>query len=168
MSTIHDDDKTFNGAATFKGGVTIDPASVSAASTFVPIKRYISQKITEADLSSGATCTVALTGEPTGMIPQACYVVSDESTTSGNAATTGLTCEIGIAGDPDFLMVSTSVFGAAGRKEAYAGVGIDSYRASDALVAKFTAVGGGSENCSHITNLSLRVVVLYCPVSAEA
>lgn len=168
MATIYADDKEFNGSATFKGGITIDPSSVSAGSTFVPTLRYISQKITEADLSSGATCTVALTGEPTAMIPQAAYVVTDESTTSGNGATTGLTCEVGLAGDPDFLMVSTSVFGAAGRKEAYAGVGIDSYRASDALVVKFTAVGAGSENCSHITNLSMRVVILYAPVSAEA
>lgn len=168
MSTIHDDVKTFNGAATFKGGVTIDPASVSAANTFVPCKRYVSQLITQAALSAGATCTVALTGEPTAMIPQACYVVTTDTTTSGDAATTGLTCEVGLAGDPDFLMVSTSVFGAAGRKEAYAGVGIDSYRAADPLVVKFTAAGGGSEDCADITNLNLRVVILYCPVSAEA
>lgn len=168
MSTNYDDDKVFNGSATFKGGITIDPSSVANANTFVPIKRYVSQLITQADLSSGATCTVALTGEPTAMIPQACYVVTDESTTSGNGATTGLTCEVGIAGDPDFLMVSTSVFGAAGRKEAYAGVGIGSYRAADAIVAKFTAVGAGSEDCDDISNLNLRVVILYYPVSAEA
>jgi hypothetical protein len=168
MPTIHDDDKTFNGAATFNGGVTIDPASVSAANAMVPTRRYISQLITQAALTAGATCTVALTGEPTGMIPQACYVVTDEATTSSSGDTTGLTCEVGLAGDPDFLMVSTSVFGAAGRKEAYAGVGIDSYRASDALVVKFTAVGAGSEDCADISNLNLRVVILYCPVSAEA
>lgn len=65
-------------------------------------------------------------------------------------------------------MVSTSVFGSAGRKEAYAGVGIDSYRAADPLVVKFTAAGAGSEDCAHISNLSLRVVILYIPVSAEA
>lgn len=162
------DSITFEQPVTLQGGVTIDPASVSAANTFVPMKRYVSQLITEADLSSGATCTVALTGEPTAMIPQAAYVVTSESTTSGNGATTGLTCEVGLAGDPDFLMVSTSVFGSAGRKEAYAGVGIDSYRAADPLVVKFTAVGAGSENCSHISNLALRVVILYAPVSAEA
>lgn len=168
MATRYDDDKDFHGASTFKGGITIDPATVSDANTFVPMMRYVSQLITQADLSAGATCTVALTGEPTAMIPQACYVVSDESTTSGDGATTGLTCEVGLAGDPDFLMVSTSVFGAAGRKEAYAGVGIDSYRAADPLVVKFTAVGAGSEDCADITNLNLRVVVLYAPVSAEA
>ena len=67
---------------TLEGGVTIDPASVSAANTFVPCKRYVSQLITQAALSAGATCTVALTGEPTAMIPQACYVVTDETTTA--------------------------------------------------------------------------------------
>lgn len=168
MATTYQDSITFEQPVTLEGGVTIDPASVSAANTFVPCKRYVSQLITQAALSAGATCTVALTGEPTAMIPQACYVVTDETTTSGDAATTGLTCEVGLAGDPDFLMVSTSVFGAAGRKEAYAGVGIDSYRAADPLVVKFTAVGAGSEDCADITNLNMRAVILYCPVSAEA
>lgn len=169
MSTNHKDDKTFEGAVTFKGGVTIDPASVSAASTFVPTLRYVSQLITQANLSAGATCTVALTGEPTAMIPQACYVVTDEATTSGSGDTTGLTVEIGLnGGDADAYMVSTSVFGAAGRKEAFAGAVIDSYRAADAIVAKFTAVGAGSEDCADISNLNMRVVILYYPVSAEA
>lgn len=168
MSTIHKDDKIFEGAVTLKGGVTIDPASVSAASTFVPTLRYVSQLITQANLSAGATCTVALTGEPTAMIPQACYVVTDETTTSGSGDTTGLTVEIGISGDDDAYMVSTSVFGAAGRKEAFAGAVIDSYRAADAIVAKFTAVGAGSEDCADITNLNMRVVILYYPVTAEA
>lgn len=151
---------------TFSSTVAFSPPSGSVQTQFVS-KRYVSQKITESALSSGATCTVALTGEPVGIIPRACYVVTDESTTSGNVATTGLTVEIGIAGDADFHMVSTSVFGAAGRKEAYAGVGIDGYRASDAIIAKFTAVGAGSENCSHITNLSMYVVLYYDEVSAE-
>ncbi len=168
MPTHYDDDKTFNGAVTLKGGVTIDPASVSAANTFVATKRYVSQVITQANLSAGATCTVALTGEPTTMIPQACYVVTDETTTSGSGDTTGLTVEIGISGDDDAYMVSTSVFGAAGRKEAFAGAVIDSYRAADAIVAKFTAVGAGSEDCADISNLNLRVVILYASVSAEA
>lgn len=151
---------------TFESTVTFSPPSGSVQTQFIS-KRYVSQKITESALSSGATCTVALTGEPVGMVPRYCYVVTDETTTSGNGATTGLTVEIGIVGDPDFHMVSTSVFGAAGRKEAYAGVGIDGYRANDAIIAKFTAVGAGSENCSHITNLSMYVVLMYDEVAAE-
>lgn len=168
MATNHDEDKTISGLLTLKGGLAIDPSSVANADTFVVEKRYVSQLITQAALSAGATCTVALTGEPTAMIPRACYVVTDEATTSSSGDTTGLTCEVGLAGDPDFLMVSTSVFGAASRKEAYAGVGIDGYRAADPLVIKFTAVGAGSEDCADISNLNLRVVILYTPVSAEA
>lgn len=150
----------------FECPVTFSPPAGSVQSQFVE-DQYVSQKITEADLSSGATCTVALVGEPTAMIPTACYVVTDEATTSGNAATTGLSVEIGIAGDADFHMASTSVFGAAGRKEAYRGVGLSGYRASDAIIAKFTATGAGSENCSHITNLSMRVVLRYQRVATE-
>ena len=146
--------------------VTFSAPSGSVQSQFVE-DQYVSQKITEADLSSGTSCTVALVGEPTGMIPTACYVVTDEATTSGNAATTGLSVEIGIVGDPDFHMASTSVFGAAGRKEAYRGVGLGGYRSADAIIAKFTVTGGGSENCSHITNLSLRVVLRYQRVATE-
>lgn len=83
-------------------------------------------------------------------------------------ATTGLAVEIGIAGDADAYMVSTSVYSTAGRKEARGGVELGGYRSADAIVAKFTAAGGGSENCSHITNLNMRVVIEYIPVSAEA
>ncbi len=159
---------TFNDPITFTRGITITPATVAAGNAFVPVKRYVSQLITQAALSAGATCTVALTGEPTGCIPIACYVVTDESTTSGDAATTGLAVEIGISGDANAYMESTSVFGAAGRKEAYAGVLTGGYRAADAIVAKFTAAGAGSEDCADITNLNMRVVILYASVSAEA
>lgn len=146
--------------------VTFSAPSGTVQSQFVA-QRYVSQLITQAALSAGATCTVALTGEPTGMIPLACYVVTDETTTSGNGATTGLSAEVGISGDPDFHMVSTSVFGAASRKEAYAGVGIGAYRANDAIQLKLTATGGGSESCAHITNLNLYVVLYYIQVAAE-
>lgn len=161
MATRFDDDITFTGL------VTLTPKTGAVQTQFIP-KRYVSQLITQAALSAGATCTVALTGEPTGMIPLACYVVTDETTTSSSGDTTGLTVEIGIGGDPDFHMVSTSVFGAAGRKEAYAGVGIGAYRAADAIVAKFTAVGAGSEDCADISNLNMRVVLYYIEVAAEA
>lgn len=160
MSTRFDDDITFTGA------VTLTPKTGAVQTQFIP-KRYVSQLITQAALSSGATNTINLTGEPVGMIPLACYVMTDEATTSGNAATTGLTAEVGISGDPDFHMVSTSVFGAASRKEAYAGVGIGAYRASDSIQLKLTAVGGGSENCSHITNLNMYVVLYYLEVASE-
>ena len=150
----------------FSCPVTFSAPSGSVQSQYV-VQRYVSQLITQAALSAGATCTVALTGEPTGMIPVACYVVTDETTTSSNGATTGLTVEVGIVGDPDFHMVSTSVFGAAGRREAYAGVGIGAYRASDAVVAKFTAVGAGSEDCAHISNLNMYVVLYYISVATE-
>ena len=163
MATIYADDIIFT------KGVSFDPADATAGSAMVPCKRYVSQRITEADMTAGATCTVALTGEPTAMIPIACYVVTDEVTSSGDAATTGLAAEVGIvSGDADFLMTSVSVFGAAGRKQtATAGVGLNCYRAADALAVKFTAAGAGSEDCADIDNLSLRVVILYQPVSAE-
>ena len=48
-----------------------------------------------------------------------------------------------------------------------AGVGLNCYRASDALCVKFTATGAGSEDVGDIDNLSLRVVILYAPVTAE-
>ena len=165
MATIYADDITFTRAVSF------DPVDATAGNAMVPTKRYVSQLITEAHLTGGAaTCTVALTGEPTAMIPRACYVVTDEATTSGDVATTGLAAEVGIvSGDADFLMTSVSVFGAAGRKQtATVGVGLGCYRASDALCVKFTATGAGSEDVGDIDNLSLRVVILYAPVSAEA
>lgn len=152
----------------FTQGIEVVPDDATAGNAFAPVKRYVSQLITQASLSAGATCTVALTGEPTAMIPIACYVVTDETTTSGNGGTTGLAAEVGIAsGDADFLMKSTSVFGAASRKEtAVVGVGLGNYRASDALAVTFTASGGGAD-CSHITNLNMYVVILYVSVSAE-
>lgn len=151
---------------TFESTVTFSAPVGTVQSQFV-VQRYVSQKITESALSSGTTNTINLTGEPTAMIPVAAYVVTDEATTSGNVATTGLTVEIGISGDPNFHLESTSVFGAAGRKEAYAGVGMGGYRSADAIQAKFTAVGAGSENCSHITNLSMYVVIYYLQVATE-
>ena len=160
--TIYDDKPRFT------QGIEVEPADATAGNAFVPIKRYVSQLITQASLSAGASCTVALTGEPTGMIPIACYVVTDETTTSGNGSTTGLAAEVGIAsGDADFLMTSVSVFGSASRKStATTGVGLHCYRASDALAVTFTATGGAPD-CAHITNLNMYVVILYVPVSAE-
>lgn len=146
--------------------VTFSAPSGSVQSQFV-VQRYVSQLITQAALSAGATNTINLTGEPTAIIPIAAYVVTDETTTSSNGATTGLSAEVGISGDPNFLLESTSVFGAAGRKEAYAGVGMGGYRSADAIQLKLTATGAGSEDCAHISNLNLYVVLYYISVATE-
>lgn len=163
------DDATITGDLTVSGAVDLSGAdSITLPSTHYVARRYVSQAITTTALSAGATCTVALTGEPTTMIPLACYVVTSVATTSSSVNTTGLTVEIGISGDDNFYMESTSVFGAAGRKEAYAGVGMGGYRAADSIVAKFSAVGGGSEDCGDIDALSMYVVIYYLTVAAES
>lgn len=131
---------------------------------------YLSQTITHADLTAGATCTVALEGEPTAWIPLAVWCETTVETTSGDAATTGLSVILGTAGDDNGYLESTNVFGAASVKNAPAAVAAlvgKGYRGGDALIAKFTAAGAGSEDCADITALSIRFGVLYAvPVSA--
>lgn len=164
MSTREDDDFTFNGTTTFAGPVvmagTVDISSATLAN--MP-RRYVSQSIVHGALTGGsATCTVALTGEPTtGMMPIACYAVTSATTTSGDGSTTGLTVKIGTSGDDDGYLQEISIFGAAGRKEGASGVMIGGYRGdAEALIATFTATGGAAD-CAHITALALKIVVVY-------
>lgn len=121
---------------------------------------YTSQVITQADFTSGSTKSIALTSPPTNMVPIGCYVVTTGTVAGNGASTNALTVEVGRSADPDSLMKSVSVFGAAGRKAGLRGDELNSLRVSDALEIKFTA-GGGAPNVTDITGLSLRVVILY-------
>lgn len=160
MSTIYNDDLTFKRDVTFE-------ATPTMPSTSLLVKRYVSQSIVHGALTGGAaTCTVALTGEPTGMIPIACYAVTSVTTTSGNSNTTGLTIKVGNSGDDDGYLAAVSVFGAAGRKEGAPGAQLQGYRASDALIATFTATGPAAD-IAHITALAVKIVVLYIEVASE-
>lgn len=170
---INEDDMTFKKPVTMTGGTTITGAvDLSSASVSMPagqaLKRYVSQRIDTSMLIGGsATQTIALTGEPTAMIPIAAYIVTASSLVSGNGGTTGCTAEVGTSGDADGYLVSHSIFGAPARKEGTAGVMISAYRNSDALLLKLTA-SGGSANIGHLDQMDLRVVVLYTEVSAES
>lgn len=122
---------------------------------------YTSQVITQADLTTGATKVLALASPPTAMLPVGCYVITTGGpVASNNGSTTGLAVEVGVTADPDSLMKSVSVFGTAGRKGGARGDDLNSFRSADALEIKFTATGG-APNVTHITGLSLRVVLLY-------
>lgn len=169
--------EVFNGTEVSQGSITIGAdgnvaisgsLNVGGAAT-VPLRRYVSQAITQADFTGGsATQSIALTGEPTGMLPDKVYVVTDGGpVASSSGDTTGLSCEVGIASDPDLFMQSANLLGAAGRKEAYAGQGLHGYRAADPIEIKFTATGPAAD-LAHITGLSVRVVMVYNEVSAES
>lgn len=163
---------TCNGTLDANGAITLDGASsITYPPNYPGVRRYVSQAITEADFSAGATDEVALTGFPTACQPIACYVVtSGGPVVSGDGATTGLTASVGLTGggNGELYLGAASVFGAAGRKEGSTGGSLlGKYRAADAPIVVFTAVGGGSEDVTDITGLSLRVVVHYIPVAAE-
>lgn len=148
--------------------VTTGTVNLSGATLTMPTgtryyQQYTSQVITQADLTAGASCTVALTGEPTSDVPLAAYMVTALATTSSAGTTTGLTCQLGIAGLPASYIADTSIFGAAGLKEAYTGTLITTARAADALVATFTATGG-TPDCAEINQLSITFVVLYASI----
>lgn len=152
-------------------GLTVATADGEAGFAGYQLNRtYLSQTITHADLSAGATCTVALESEPSGWIPLSVWCETTVETTSGDAATTGLSVILGTAGDDNGYLESTNIYGAASVKNAPAAVGAlvgKGYRGGDALIAKFTAAGAGSEDCADITALSLRFGVLYAvPVAA--
>lgn len=160
MATQYNDDKQFNGLTTLAGGVAF-------ATNTQAVLRYVSQSIVHGDLTGGqAVSTIALTGEPTGWIPVGAYMVTSAATTSSNGNTTGLTCSVGISGVTEGYLAAASVFGAAGRKEAFGGTLLGSYRSSDALIATITATGG-TPNCAHINSLAIKIVVCYLAVSTE-
>lgn len=159
------DDLTFHKTITATNTVDLSAATVTLPTGQVPIKRYVSQRIASADVAaSGATQSIALTGEPTGAIPIAayieCYATGGVYSTSGS--TTGLTVEVGTAGDPDGYVKSVSIFGATGPvANGVRGDMIGCYRGTDALILKLTATGG-TPNVAHIANnLDLKVVVIY-------
>lgn len=158
----------FDCPVSFTGAVDLSAGTITLPTTQFQVKRYVSQSIVHGDLTAGsATCTVALTGEPTGIIPIAAYAVTSVTTTSGNGSTTGLTVKIGPSGDDDGFLPAVSIFGAASRKEGTApGAMLGSYRASDALIATFTATGGAAA-IAHITAMAVKIVVLYLEVAAE-
>lgn len=153
MATIHSDPHEFRQLVTL-------PANYQF------VRRYVSQAITHADLTAGASCTVALTGEPTASVMLAAYVVTSVETTSSTGDTTGLTMKVGTAGLADGYANETDIFGAAGRKQSGA-VTLSGYRAGDALIATFTATGG-SPDCADIAALSVRFVLFYLTPAAES
>lgn len=168
MSTKEDDDYTFNGTTTFAGPVVMTGSVDIASATLANMpRRYISQSIVHGDLTGGAaSATIALTGEPTGMIPIACYVITTATTTSSNGSTTGLTIKVGTSGDDDGYLQAVSIFGAAGRKEGAPGVMLGGYRAAESLLVVLTATGGAAD-IGHISALAVKVVVVYIAAYTE-
>lgn len=158
------DDLIFHKTLTATSTVDLSAATVTLPTGQVPLKRYVSQRISASDVTSGATQSIALTGEPAGAIPIAayieCYAGAGVSSTSGN--TTGLTVEVGTAGDADGYVKSVSIFGATGPvANGVRGDMIGCYRGTDALILKLTATGA-VPNMAHIAeNLDLKVVVIY-------
>jgi hypothetical protein len=165
MTTQYRDDIEFKGPVTFEGEVDLSSATVTSPTGEVPVKRYVSQRIAAADVAaSGATQSIALTGEPTGAIPIAAYVecYSSGGVSSTNGNTTGLSVEVGTAGDADGYVKSVSIFGVTGPvANGTRGDMIGCYRGTDALILKLTATGA-VPNVAHIAeNLDLKVVVIY-------
>lgn len=159
------DSLTFHQPITATSTVDLSGATVTLPTGQTAVMRYVSQRIASSDVAvSGATQSIALTGEPAGSIPIAayieCYATGGVSSTSGN--TTGLTVEVGTAGDPDGYVKSVSIFGVTGKVTgAVQGDMIGCYRGADALLLKLTATGG-TPNVAHIgDNLDLKIVVIY-------
>lgn len=161
MSTIHRD------AQIFKGTVDLSAATLTPPTNAQLVKRYISQSVVHGALTGGAaTCTVALTSEPTSLIPIGAYAETTVATTSSNGGTTGLTVKIGTSGDDDGYLPAVSIFGAASRKEGNTpGALLLTHRSADALIATFTATGGAAD-IAHISALALNIVIVYIDVSA--
>lgn len=166
-------DKINAAIATLDGLASLAVATADGEGGFAGyqlFKAYLSQTITHADLAAGATCTVALENESTGWIPLSVWCETTVETTSSSGDTTGLSVILGTAGDDNGYLESTNIFGAASIKTAPSAVGAlvgKGYRPADALIAKFTAAGAGSEDCADIDALAIRFGVLYAvPVSA--
>lgn len=162
------DDAAVGGDLAVTGAISGASLSVGGAAV-VPERRYVSQTITQADLTAGASCVVQLTGEPAGAyIPIAAYLVTSAETTIDGEDTAGLTCQVGVGTDDDALVKDTSVAGAAGRKSSTQGAASigQVLGAGTGIYATFTAAGG-SPDCADVTALSLRVVVLYRELTSE-
>lgn len=162
------DDAAIGGDLTVTGAISAASLSLGGAAV-VPERRYVSQTITHADLTAGASCVVQLTGEPSGAyIPIAAYLVTSAETTITGEDTTDISCQVGIGSDDDALVKDTSVAGTAGRKGSASGAAFLG-RVQDAgtsIFATFTATGD-SPDCADVTALSLRVVVLYRELTSE-
>jgi len=158
------DSLTFHQPITATSTVDLSAATVTLPTGQVPLKRYVSQRISASDVTSGATQSIALTGEPAGAIPIAayieCYAGAGVSSTSGN--TTGLTVEVGTAGDPDGYVKSVSIFGVTGKVVGgVRGDMLGCYRGTDALLLKLTATGATPDVAHIADDLDLKVVVIY-------
>lgn len=154
----------------FHDTVDMSEATVTHPTNQPGVKRYVSQSITQADLTAGVSCTVALTGEPTGILPLAAYVVTSATATSSSGDTTGLNVKVGPVADDDGYVQTSATLGAAGRKERSSGSSpaamLGTYRAVDALLATFTATGGDPD-CADISALAMKVVIYYVEVATE-
>lgn len=127
------------------------------------VYRWVSAQVTEADITSGTSQGIALSGFPTGVIPISAYLIADEQATSGNGSTTGLTAQLGVSGATGvYLNAGANLLSASttGRLANYAGSVLGSYRAADALLLTITATGGAPD-VDHISNFAMRVVVDY-------
>lgn len=160
--TTHNDQHVFKAGVRFEGAVTY---GTDAVANDPPLK-YVSQEILSADMTSGTTKTIALTGFPANITPEYCYVhTAAEVASSSMANTTGATVEVGTGGDPDALMGSISIFGAAAPVTGARGVELGKL-ATLTVNLKITATGPGTPNVTHLTGLQIKVVVGYRQVSA--
>lgn len=142
--------------------LTMPDAPAAGTSAPMVVQRYVSQTITSAMLTpSGATKVIALTGAPVGAFILGCVVETAEEVTSSTGDTTGLEIEVGYTADPDSILKSLSVFGAAGIKTGPATLGVTQgqYQA-ETLEVKFTATGGAPD-VEDIDDLALTVTILY-------
>lgn len=131
---------------------------------------YLSQTITQADLSAGPTCAVLLDAVPLPMIPVACYGRTTVNTTSGNANTTSLKFAVGYTDAVNYLTSDSDelVGSGIGLKETTAVCGgpkgLNSLNVAGTLVAYFTA-DGGAPDCADIDSLGLTIEILYYSVA---
>lgn len=164
------DDLTVTGTATVTNldvdGGTVDLSSVMTLTMpngFTEVKTYTSSEL-NISLSGVATETIDLPGPQSAIILGA-VITTLGAVSSSNGSTTGLAAEVGIASDPDFLLQSLSVFGAAGKKQSLSGVGLGGYRAADTFQLKLTATGG-APNVAHIEGFGAFVTIYYIEIAA--
>ncbi|WP_434424593.1 hypothetical protein [Nannocystis pusilla] len=157
---------TFACPVTFEGTITTAPSSPATASFMV--KRWVSNVITQADLTGGqASQSVNLTGFPGGVVLAASYLQTTATSSSSNGSTTGATLSLGISGSTQgYLATGANVLGAAARLANAAGTLLGCYRAGDTPQITITATGGAPD-LAHLT-ISVRAVVYYLEVSAES
>lgn len=126
------------------------------------VQRYVSPVITSAMLTpSGASKIITLTGAPVGAFILGTVVKTSGAVTSSNGSTTGLSIEVGYTADPDSVLKSMSVFGAAGIKTGPASLGVSQLQyEANTLEVKLTATGGAPD-VTHIVGLGLTITVLY-------